>query len=110
MKNLVSTLVDNRLVQTNAPAGVKVILNRKNDRHILHLVNQHIASAYGMSDGANNLTLRGLTVSIDARRIGSPKRIYTVPGGQDLTFRMVEEDRVEIEIGDFDVSTIIAIE
>jgi len=109
VKNLVGRLLERKLVETNAPPGVEVVLNRKGEKHILHLVNHHIGSVDRVSYGVNNLTLRGLWVSIDLKRIGDISKVYSVPDKVDLPYEKMD-DRLKVQVPPFDVNAVIVIE
>ena len=44
IKELVSDVVTQPVLKTTAPAGVEVVLNRQDGRHVVHLVNHHVGS------------------------------------------------------------------
>jgi len=109
VKNLIGTLLKNRLVETNAPPGVKTVLNKKAEKYILHLVNHHIGSASRVSDGINNLTLTGLEVSIDLKRISDVSKVYSAPDKVNIPYNK-EDSRLKLQIPPFDVNAVIVIE
>lgn len=76
---LVSRLVPCPLLTTDAPPGVEVVVNRTAGRHAVHFVNLLAGSAEHTSVGANGLTLRGLTLQIDAARLGTPTSVRALP-------------------------------
>ena len=88
---------------------MKVVLNKKGEKHVLHLVNHHIGSVGRVSDGINNLTLAGLEVSIDLKRIGEVSRVYSTPDEVDIPYDK-GDNKLKIKIPPFDVNSIIVIE
>ncbi len=111
IKELVSDVVTQPVLTTTAPAGVEVVLNRQDGRHVIHFVNHHVGSPDRPSfDEENGLVLDNLEIQLDLRRLGldSVRRVYAPPQN-DLSYR-VDGNYLVVQVPPLQVHSLITVE
>ena len=111
INELVSDVVTSPVLTTTAPAGVEVVLNRQEGRHVVHLVNHHVGSPDRPSfDEENGLVLDNLEIQLDLTRLGvkSVQRVYAPPQS-DLAYRM-DGNNLVLQVPPLRAHALIAIE
>lgn len=78
--HLVALLIgeEGRSLQTDAPPGVEVILNKQGDRYILHLMNYYLVPTLFYDTPRGSLTLANINVKVNEKKLG---RISAVSKG-----------------------------
>jgi len=107
--SLVEMLLPGKVLQTNAPPGVEVVLNTGGGRHVLHLVNHLAGAENALSRGGRRLVLDGVKVSIDTHRIGPFQKVYAAPSGKTVRHRMADAV-LEISVPPFETHSLVVLE
>ena len=81
MGALAAHLIENPILQTNAPAGVEVVLNQQNGRLVVHFINRYLGSAEHVAWGDDSATLRDINIEVDLSRadLEDATRVYCAP-------------------------------
>ena len=80
--NLVKYMDNEPLLRSTTPAGVEIVVNRQEKRHIVHVLNRYLEGEY--LEGRNDLLkLAELLISINSERIGDVKKVCAVGDGKE---------------------------
>lgn len=109
MANMIRCLVPDPVIETNAPPGVEVVLNRQRDRYILHVINKYSAMAGTYSLANNGPKIADIEVTVNIARIGTRENIYLAPESSKLNWS-IENNRLKIKLNRLDINAIIVIE
>ena len=83
-RNLLSYLEEEPLVRSETPPEVEVIVNKQNDRHIVHMFN-HYGDMTQLYDRRYDVPkLANVSFWINEKRIGAVKKIVRVPDNQEM--------------------------
>ena len=107
-----SEVVSRPVLETTAPAGVEVVLNRQEGRHIVHLVNHHIGSPDRPSfDIENGLVLDNLEIRLDLARLDLDRvqRVYSPPQSE-LSYLVNDENYLVVQVPPLRAHAMIAVE
>ena len=107
-RNIVSYLLPQPLVTTDAPVGVEVALNRWQDSYLVHLMNHYAGDPANPSYAGESMILRDFTLRLDTERMGSLSRAQLLPSGQALEAR-AQGKHIEITVPGFDVHCLLQI-
>jgi hypothetical protein len=75
--NLARFMLKDPLLQATTPAGVEIVVNVQEQRHIVHVLNRYVEGEYYESR-SGSLKLAGIHVVINEGRIGKVKRVFLV--------------------------------
>jgi hypothetical protein len=85
-QNLAASLIEEPIVRSDVPAGVGIVINRKNGRHIVHLLN-NLLDPILFSDSRRGLVvLSSLRFAINEKRTG-PIRRASLGDGRELPIK-----------------------
>ena len=106
--NLLHVLIEDPLVEVEAPAWLEVVLMRQPDRTLVHMVNHH---GNRPVDGNNVcveqvLPVRGIEVRI--RRATRPAQVTLEPGGWTATWAYAD-GVLEVDVPEVSIHTAIAV-
>jgi hypothetical protein len=79
--NLARFMLGEAFLRGNTPAGVEMVVNKQEGRHIVHLLNHYITGQY-YDSRTSILKLADVPVSINEKCSGEVKRAYRVVGTQ----------------------------
>ena len=79
-QNLAASLIEEPIIRSDVPAGVALVVNRKNGRYIVHMLN-NLLDPILFSDSRRGLVvLSGLTFAINQKRTGPIHRVLLSDG------------------------------
>jgi alpha-L-fucosidase len=79
-QNLAASLIEEPIIRSDVPAGVALIVNRKNGRYIVHMLN-NLLDPILFSDSRRGLVVwSGLTFAINQKRTGPIHRVILSDG------------------------------
>ncbi|MCK4245422.1 MAG: beta-galactosidase trimerization domain-containing protein, partial [Candidatus Omnitrophica bacterium] len=78
--NMVDNLLPEQLIETDAPAGVEIVLNRQKERkrYILHLINHYVVTGGKISLTDEKPILGPININLNLNRIGKINRVYSL--------------------------------
>lgn len=79
-ENLALRLIDEPLLRSEVPAGVEIVVNKQEGRHIVHLLNYLSSPMLFTDDHPGRLELADLPLAINEKRIGHVRRATTFDG------------------------------
>jgi len=79
-ENLVLRLIDEPLLRCEVPAGVEVVVNQQQERHIVHLLNYLLAPMLFADDRPGRLILADISFAVNEKRIGRVRQAATFDG------------------------------
>ena len=108
--NLARFMINEPLLRGTTPAGVEVIVNLQNGRHIVHLLN-HYVGVYFYDNRRGILKLADVPVAINERRIGQIRRAFHVLGHKKIKLTIQRnEPWAEVRIPELKVHALIVLE
>ena len=88
-ENLARFMIRQPLLPGNTPAGVEVVINAKDDLHIIHLLNNYATGQYN-DNRRGRLKLANVPVTLNEQRIGRVKKAFS--------FNYVANQKVELPL------------
>ena len=89
--NLARHMLNEPLLKDSTPAGVEIVANKQNDRHIFHIFNHYCEGKY-IESRNEMLRLSDITLFINSSRIGAVSRIYSAGDGNEPKEMPFERD------------------
>ena len=110
MLNMVDYLLPERIIETDAPAGVEIILNHQHDkgRHIIHLINNYVVMGGRISLDEEGPVLGPVNIRCRLEKIGDVKKVYS-PDNENISWT-TNESWLKVEIPSIKTHSIIIIE
>jgi hypothetical protein len=108
-RNIIELLLPQRVLETDAPVGVEVTLNRSQDSYFVHLINHCAGDAVNPSYAGERLVMRKIVVRLNRERLGSLSRAWLLPSKEALETRVLGE-WLEIVVPDFHVHSLLHVE
>ncbi len=97
-----------RVLKTDAPPGVEIVLNKQSDRYILHLINYYACNLDNFSFSDNKIMMKGVKVTLDMQRLGKIEKIYSL--FSDKVIYQIKDHELEIRVPDFEINSMIVLE
>jgi hypothetical protein len=108
--NLARFMVGEPLLRGTTPAGIEVVVNRQEGRHVVHLLNNYVSGQY-YDSRKSILKLADVPVAINERRSGEIKRAFRVSDGKKAEAPIRREGQwAEVRIPELGVHELIALE
>jgi hypothetical protein len=108
-RNIVSRLLAEPVLDTDAPVGVEVAVNRWQGSYLVHLMNHYAGDAANPSYAGERLVLRNIILRLNTERLGRLSRARLLPQEQALNTRVLDKS-IEITVPDFDVHCLLQVE
>jgi hypothetical protein len=105
-RNIVKRLVPETALETDAPPGVEVVLNRRQGDCLVHLVNHYAGDAFNPSYAGDRLVIRNVVVRLDTERLGPLSRAWVLPQRRTVETRAMGR-HLEITVPDFDIHCLV---
>lgn len=108
--NLARFMVGEPLLRGTTPAGVEVVVNLQECRHVVHLLNHYISGQY-YDNRQSILKLADVPVSINERRSGEVKRAFRLSGAKKEEMPIRRDGQwAEVRIAAMGVHELIVLE
>jgi hypothetical protein len=107
--NLARFMTREPLLQSRLPAGVSVIVNQQEGRHLVHTLNNYIRPEQFYDARRGLLQLAALPIVINEKRIGAVKRALLVPQDQELAIER-NNDWIRFVIPELTVHELVVLE
>lgn len=108
--NLARFMIGEPLLRGTTPAGVEVVVNFQNSRHIVHLLSHYVCGQF-YDNRPGILKLADITVSINERRIGHVRRAFQASGYKKVKLTVQRDTPwVEVKIPELKVHGLIVLE
>lgn len=110
LANMIDKLIVDRVIGTSVKPGVELVLNKQEDRYVVHLINTYsgMSGRYSL-DEKDVLKITDVKLWLNEKRIGKVSRIYQVPDGNDVSWSKTD-DYVEVEAPPFGIHSMLVIE
>jgi len=117
LKNLINILLPEKLIEIDAPSAVEVVLTRKENNILVHLINHNgekpLDSDISRSVG-NKITITENIIPIHnigvrVKADNSPKSVKLMPEDIDLSWK-IQENIVSITVPKLDIYSIVVLE
>ena len=107
-RNIVNKLLPEPVLESDAPVGVDVTLNRWQGSYLVHLMNHYAGDSANPSYAGERLVLRNIVVRLNTRLLGPLSRAWLLPQREALETRVLEKS-IEIVVSDLDVHRLLQI-
>jgi hypothetical protein len=108
-RNIMNLLLPRGVLDTDAPTGVEVTLNRWQDSYIVHLISHYAGDPVNPSYAGERLVMRKIVVRLNTERLGSLSRARVLPSREAVETRASGE-WLEIVVPDFPVYSLLLAE
>lgn|GEM_PF-873166 len=108
-RNIVSRLLPETVLDTDAPAGVEVTVNRWQGSYLVHLMNHYAGDAFNPSYGGERLVLKNIVLRLNNERLGHLSRAWLLPQHEAVEVRALGKS-IQIVVPDFDVHCLLQVE
>ncbi len=108
-RNIVGLLLPRPVMDTDAPPGVEVTLNRRQDGYLVHVMNHYAGDPTNPSCVGERLVVRNTSVRLNTDRLGALSRACALPSREDVVTR-TSGRCLEIVLPDFDVHCLLHVE
>jgi len=110
LSNIVNYLLPEPLIITNAPRGIEIVLNRKDKKYIINLINTYPGIDGGKCDiGEKRVRLQGINLDINLEKIGNKKNVYLYPSKESVKFR-TDNKWLRMDIPTLEIHQMIVLE
>ena len=107
-RNIVSRLLPEPVLETDAPVGVEVTLNRWQSSYLVHLMNHYAGDPANPSYAGERLVLRNIILRLNTERLGPLSRAWLLPQREALETRVLDKC-IEIVVPELDVHRLLQI-
>ena len=107
-RNIVCRLLPQPVLETDAPVGVEVTLNRWQDGYLVHLMNHYAGDPANPSYAGERLALKNIVLRLDTRLLGPLSRACLLPS-QEALETTARENGIEIVVPDLEVHRLIQV-
>jgi len=111
--NIVRLLAPEDLIQTDAPPGVEVVLNRQGNRYVTHLINHYVGTPSYLAPG-DNIPSFNVTLDFDVERMKPFAEVSLVTGGNDAGCHPIKAEwtdrRLRVKVPSLHVYCIVVLE
>jgi hypothetical protein len=108
-RNIVSRLLPETVLDTDAPVGVEVTLNRWHGSYLVHLMNHYAGDPAHPSYAGERLVLRNIVVRLNTGQLGALSRAWLLPQREAVETRVLDKS-IEIVVPDFAVHCLLQVE
>lgn len=108
-RNIVSRLLPEPVLETDAPVGVEVALNRWQGGCLVHLMNHYAGDPANPSCAGERVVLHSIVLRLNTRLLGALSRAWLLPQREALETKVLGES-LEIVVPDLEVHRLIRVE
>jgi hypothetical protein len=111
-ENLARFMIPKPLLPGNTPAGIEVVINAKDNRHMVHLLNNYVTGQY-IDNRRGVLKLANIPITLNEQRIGRVKKAFSpgITGKENIELPLHREGPwVEVRIPEMSVYELIILE
>jgi len=106
IRNALDLLLPQRILDTNAPPGVEVTLNRWQESYLVHLINHQAGDPTNPCYAGDRLHLQDIKIWLNTERLGALSQASLVPSGTPLATK-ISGSQFEVTVPSLDIHSLV---